>query len=421
MYKIEKIEIDGFWHRFDASAQFSPDVNIIIGKNGTGKTTFMNIMHAILSADATSLAENEFDSARVTLIKGKRRRTIKVTKIEDEHNLFPWVEYQISQRKYRLRLVDFEGRRFPSSVRHRIQEESAIIRNELEALVSVTSLSVYRLRHDDDYEVRDVRGTRIVSPVDYRLGQALRGLTQYQLELSQKAREISSKLQSDVLASILYGEEDAKDVGYELDFDKSEEKARLTSAYAQLNSINTEIRKKIRFHVNSIDETINNITETDESKQTKKAIDIKPLEALRKTRRIIDLSLKAKNTTQEIYSQIEIFLRIIKDFISDKVFEFEGGRLVIRTTDGPISHERLSSGEKQLIILMIEALLQGRQPHIFLADEPELSLHIAWQRMVIPAVMEINPNAQIIAATHSPEIASKYPSAIFDMESLVNG
>lgn len=91
MYKIEKIEIEGFWHRFDAVGQFSPDVNIIIGKNGTGKTTFMNIMHAILSADATALAENEFDSARVTLIKGNRRRTIKVTKVEDGHYPFPWV------------------------------------------------------------------------------------------------------------------------------------------------------------------------------------------------------------------------------------------------------------------------------------------------------------------------------------------
>lgn len=421
MYKIEKIEIDGFWHRFDAAGQFLPDVNIIIGKNGTGKTTFMNIMHAILSVDITSLAENEFDSARVILIKGKQRRTIKAKKIEDERYPFPLMEYQISQRKYRLRLADFEGRRFSTGMMNRIQEESSSIRNELGKLVSVTSLSVYRLRHDDDYEVRDLRGTRIVSPVDYRLGQALRGLTQYQLELSQKAREISSKLQSDVLASILYGEEDAEDVGYELNFDKSEEQTRLTSAYAQLNSMSTEIRKKIRFHVNSIDETIKNITEYDEKNQTKKTLDIKPLEALRKTRRIIDLSLKAKNTTQEIYSQIEIFLRIIKDFISDKEFEFEAGKLVISTSDGAISHQRLSSGEKQLIILMIEALLQGRQPHIFLADEPELSLHIAWQKMVIPAVMEINPNAQIIAATHSPEIASKYPEAIFDMESLVNG
>lgn len=421
MYKIEEVEIDGFWHRFDASGHFLPDVNIIIGRNGTGKTTFMNILHGVLAADVTSLSENEFDSARITLIKGKRRRTIKATKIEDENVPFPWIEYQISQRKYMLRLVEFEGRRYTSAMRNRIQEEALLIRTELEELVSVTSLSVYRLRHDDDYEVRDVRGRQIVSPVDYRLGQALRGLTQYQLELSQKAREVSSKLQSDVLASILYGEEDAKNVGYELDFNSSDEQMRLTSAYAQLNSLNAEIRKKIRFHVSSIEETIKNIAEIDDSESVSKKIDIKPLEALRKTRRIIDLSLAAENKTQEIYSQINIFLRIIKEFITDKTFEFEAGNLVIRTSDGPIGHERLSSGEKQLIILMIEALLQGRQPHIFLADEPELSLHIAWQRMVIPAVMEINPNAQVIAATHSPEIASKYPSAIFDMESLVNG
>jgi ABC-type cobalamin/Fe3+-siderophores transport system ATPase subunit len=54
-------------------------------------------------------------------------------------------------------------------------------------------------------------------------------------------------------------------------------------------------------------------------------------------------------------------------------------------------------------------------------DEPELSLHIEWQREIIPAIMKLNPNAQIIAATHSPEVASKYSDAIFDMEDLVNG
>jgi predicted ATPase len=41
--------------------------------------------------------------------------------------------------------------------------------------------------------------------------------------------------------------------------------------------------------------------------------------------------------------------------------------------------------------------------------------------MVIPAVRKINPNAQIIVATHSPEVASKYPGAILNMEGMVNG
>ena len=104
----------------------------------------------------------------------------------------------------------------------------------------------------------------------------------------------------------------------------------------------------------------------------------------------------------------------------DKNFKFNSGRLVISNNSGEIDHTRLSSGEKQLIILLVEALLQNQHPHIFLADEPELSLHIAWQREIIPAVRQINPNAQVIVATHSPEIASKYRDFIFDMEELVH-
>jgi len=84
----------------------------------------------------------------------------------------------------------------------------------------------------------------------------------------------------------------------------------------------------------------------------------------------------------------------------------------------PITLAKLSSGEKQLLILFIEALLQRRQPYIFLADEPELSLHISWQRNIVSAIKSINPEAQIIVATHSPEIAGKYRSAILDMEDI---
>lgn len=424
MYKIESVEINGFWYRFDAACNFNPDVNIIIGKNGTGKTTFMNILHAVLTVDIHSLEENEFLSAKIILSKEGQKKTIKASKIENEKNPFPIIEYKISQKTHRFRRIGIDERHYPISIRRRLQEDALEIRHELNKLVSVTSLSVYRLRHDDDYEVRDNRGTRVISPVDYRLGQALKGLTQYQLELSQKAREVSEKLQTDVLASILYGEEDAKDIGYKLNFDKSEEQSRLTSAYGQLNSINAEIRKKIRFHVNAIDETITSIKIENTSKSensTRNSIDIKSLEALRKTRRIIDLSLEAKNRTQKIYSQVDKFINITKNFITDKIFEFESGRLTIKTEHGKVTHERLSSGEKQLIILLIEALLQDCRPHIFLTDEPELSLHIAWQRMILPAVKELNPNAQIIAATHSPEVASKYPNSIFDMERLING
>lgn len=417
MYKVESVEINQFWHRFDARCDFNEDVNIIIGRNGTGKTTFMNILHSILTVDLIGLADNDFETAKITLKNGNKRKTITVTKLEDMDSPFPLAEYQISRKKRILRLISIEDRRISNVLRRRILEESSEIRNELFSLVAVSSLSVYRLRNDDEYEVRDRNGSVLLTPVDYRLSQALAGLTQFQLELAEQAQEVSKILQKKVLASVLYSDDDTKQVGWELSFDKDAEQARLVSAYEQLGAIDNDVRKKIRFHVSAIDETIDKI----KSKVDNNNIDIKSLEALRKTRKIIELSLNSKEETQKIYSTINQFLKIIKEFINDKNFSFNSGKLIISNDKEIIEHNKLSSGEKQLIILMVEALLQKGGRHIFLADEPELSLHIAWQRKIVPAIRQINPEAQIIVATHSPEVASKFKDSIFDMERVING
>lgn len=65
---------------------------------------------------------------------------------------------------------------------------------------------------------------------------------------------------------------------------------------------------------------------------------------------------------------------------------------------------RLSSGEKQMLIMLISTLTQNGKKFITFWDEPEISLHIAWQQVLIPIMRELNPNMQIIMATHSPSI-----------------
>lgn len=422
---MQSVKIDQFWHRFDAGCEFRPDVNVIIGKNGTGKTTFMNILSAVLSVDMNAIASNDFESVVVSLSDGKKKRTIKATKIDDDRSPFLVVEYQISRKKYLMRFVSTDDRRMAMHYRRRAQEESSEVRKVLSGLVSLSSLSVYRLRSSDDYEVRDRNGTRLVAPVDYRLNELMQRLTHYQLELSQRARSVSTKLQKDVLASILYGEEDSRGAGYQFDFDKEAEKRKLVSAYSQLNAIDSGVRKKINFHVDAIDEAISALAELREGRskerETGKKVDFRSLEALRKSRKIIEMSLDAETEITRIFSQINKFLSIARTFIEEKQFDFEGGNLTVSTKQGGIELRDLSSGEKQLLILLTEALLQKETPCIFLADEPELSLHIEWQRMIIPAIMELNPNAQVIAATHSPEVASKFSDSIFDMEDLING
>jgi len=416
MYKILSIKINNFWHKFNAYCDFNDDVNIIIGRNGTGKTTFMNILHSVLSVDIDGINNNNFDSVEIKLVNNNKIKTIKAKKIEDDSLPFLVVEYQISKSKYRVRIISSDDRRLSPVYRRRAIEESEVVRNQLAELVSLSSLSVYRLRNGQDYEIRDKNGPRAIAPVDFRLSELLQELTHYQLDLSQKAREIASRLQKDVLASILYDKEDSGDTVYAIEYNKDNERLNLIGAYSRLNAIDADVRKKINFHVTAIDETVTKIKDRDT-----KDIDFRSLEALRKTQKIIKMSLVAEEETSKIFSQVSLFLKILKDFIPDKTFDFDGGILKISNSNDPINYGELSSGEKQLLILFIETLLQRQQPFVFLTDEPELSLHIAWQRKIIPAIKNINPNAQVIAATHSPEIASRYGDAIFNMEKLICG
>jgi predicted ATP-dependent endonuclease of OLD family len=427
MFKLKEIEIHGFWQSRTATAALRDDVNIIIGKNGTGKTTFMNIAHAVLTVDLDALFENAFRSVTLTLSDGKRTRTVRADRRELETTPFAMIEYHISNRRFSAPLIGGDDSRTLSpSSRRRAAEEAQKIKNELSSLVAVASLSVYRIGGETDPEVRERMSRRYTSTVDMRLLSLMQRLTQYQLELSNAAREISSELQRDVLTSLLYAEEKDRHRGYSLDFDEVVERQNLVSAYRQLGVGGNEVAKKIQEHLAAVGTTVKNLRQMSEARGKGDAkipslpVDFAALEAFKLTSKVVAKSLDAERRTKEIFSQVDLFLRTLKSFIADKTFTFSTGELSV-STEGPIPLAKLSSGEKQLLILFIEALLQRQHAYIFLADEPELSLHIAWQRNIISAIRSINPNAQIIVATHSPEIAGKFRSAILDMEDILHG
>ena len=82
--------------------------------------------------------------------------------------------------------------------------------------------------------------------------------------------------------------------------------------------------------------------------------------------------------------------------------------------------QQLSSGEKQMFILLAEPFFLWDKKTIYIADEPELSLHVEWQEQLISNIRTINQGAQIIFATHSPDIVSGYGKKVFDMEKVLN-
>ena len=92
----------------------------------------------------------------------------------------------------------------------------------------------------------------------------------------------------------------------------------------------------------------------------------------------------------------ELFAETGKKIIRSKneiVFEQEGRQLL---------PYRLSSGEKQMLVILLTVLVQDKQPCVLLMDEPEVSLHIEWQQRIISIIREMNPYSQIILTTHSP-------------------
>ena len=65
---------------------------------------------------------------------------------------------------------------------------------------------------------------------------------------------------------------------------------------------------------------------------------------------------------------------------------------------------QLSSGEKQMLVILLTVLVEDRKPYILFMDEPEVSLHIEWQKRLISIITQLNPNVQVILTTHSPAV-----------------
>jgi len=97
--------------------------------------------------------------------------------------------------------------------------------------------------------------------------------------------------------------------------------------------------------------------------------------------------------------------------IVDELFK-DTGKQIIRTENEirfsqigeTLLPYKLSSGEKQMLVILLTVLVEDQQPYVLLMDEPEVSLHIEWQKQLISLILELNPNVQIILTTHSPAV-----------------
>jgi len=115
---------------------------------------------------------------------------------------------------------------------------------------------------------------------------------------------------------------------------------------------------------------------------------------------------------------LEIIDLLFKE--TDKKVDRDKNEVWFLSGDKEISPYQLSSGEKQILVILLTVLVQDNKPSILFMDEPEISLHIDWQRKLIEYIRELNPNVQIILATHSPGlIIEGWADRVFDVRDLI--
>ena len=103
------------------------------------------------------------------------------------------------------------------------------------------------------------------------------------------------------------------------------------------------------------------------------------------------------------------FCAIVNKLFSDtgKRIEIEGNKFNIVAGNQLLPINALSSGEKQILLILLRVfLLDGKSGYV-LIDEPENSLDISWQFELINILVKLNPNAQYFITTHSPSIFGK--------------
>lgn len=114
----------------------------------------------------------------------------------------------------------------------------------------------------------------------------------------------------------------------------------------------------------------------------------------------------AKEEATEASAYKTMFLDLVDDLFSEtgKRIDRTSNELSFMQFGEQLSPYKLSSGEKQMLIILLTALTQDRQPYVLFMDEPEASLHFEWQKRLIDMVLQLNPNVQIILTTHSPAV-----------------
>ncbi len=116
---------------------------------------------------------------------------------------------------------------------------------------------------------------------------------------------------------------------------------------------------------------------------------------------------KKLNAFENLYARANAFVRIANSRLLYKKVSVSPKGFKVSNSDGTdLELEMLSSGEQHEIVLLFDLLFGTEEDSLIMVDEPELSLHVAWQRKMLKDLQELAElsDFRALLATHSPQI-----------------
>lgn len=419
---------------FNYNVDFNNDVTFIYGSNGCGKTTILNITEFIITGNLYRLFEYEFDSIILKYEPIKSIGDIREILIEKNTS-----DISVSFENNTVNISKIEGfhGRYPEELENMYLKQYDILKRIRDSFNYVYLPLNRKTVLYDIYSVknRNIRAhNNIFRNGDEELGkyyfdQAINDVEMLIKERYSKTSMMISRINNNFRNKIL---KSSIEVLSSFDTNEFVKQIASSSSISDIKKTKKSFIKIAReIELLSPDEEsiydkffqdyIDELKSIKDNKEMGIEI-IAKFQDISRIKKIVSMAEEMEKQKEQCLKPIELFLNTINDFIKNaddkkelKIDEY--GNLYFQTiySSNKISVQHLSSGEKQLVIFFANLIfsVKGNSSGIFVVDEPEISLHLSWQKIFVEKALNINKNIQLIFATHAPELIGKYRNKTF--------
>lgn len=338
---------------------FHKDINIITGRNGSGKTSILKLIWYMMSGNI------ERTVPEIPFTKAELRGNHFFVRIEKrDKNIKLSYSTEAKPDEQSILIEDWEGSRAAGEI------------DSINAVVAKRSGISYFLptfrRIEGGYLI-DVKSDRYF----------LRG---------QGSREIRDALKG-------YAESmSVLDHHFVTSLSTEDLETLLTKRLADISEKTNDLHRRLSSFIND------KIANVSASKKKSTEVSLQKSEATLEAIRLEVESINKKR--KDLFAPLDILAEQIKHLFTHKGIRLTDAIVFGEATDA-VKSTLLSAGEKQFLSFLC---YNGfHENTTFLIDEPEISLHVDWQRSLFSTLLKQGSSNQFIVSTHSPFIYSKFP------------